>query len=601
MTRIFSRLSGRILGTFTALLLGLSLIYGSLASHFGRQMILRSSSNEMRVLALVLSQLIQKQFSSLENNLDAIQDDEAIFHSLEYGDRTGSVSNYLSAQLLRYPMFEDLMIFNKRGECIGSTDSEWFNISGKSNAFFKDGLVEFNFPPIYGTETAGKVQLVSAPITGNSDNSIGVIVGIIRLNTVYDLMDQKIGLTENRDAFLLDEDLRFITPANDGPKELVESHLASTALKDHLRDDSWVGEYLNYNGTKVLGTVVKIPGYSWYIVVERRYEGVVKQVSAIQNVIGSVSVGLLIIFVVASLVIGRSVTKPLLQLVESTRSIGSGHLKVPIQTQSTIEEIEFLAIEFERMRRKVAISQERLKERLEVSEALRLESERLAAIGTLASSLAHEIRNPLNAMSLLLSRLKGLLDHPVGKSIVQDVFGEVARLDRLVNSILDYSRPLQLNKRDMDVGVLIRSCIDFYSPLLSAKFINLKVELTKDAFLVSLDEDMFKQCLINGIQNAIEALGTSNGNSKMLISTKREDGVVVIEISDTGIGLPQEIKSKLFSPFFTTKQSGTGLGLSNIQKIISAHGGRVEFVDGGGGNSGDCVWKTTLRMSLPLA
>lgn len=594
--RIFHRLGGRILGTFAALLLLLSLIYGGLASHFSRKMILQSSSDEMRVLAIVLSQLIQKQFSFLENNLETIQEGESVIRALEYGGKDAeALSTYLLDQRTRYPIFEDLMIYSKEGHCIGSTDPDWFKIRGKSYAFFKKGLEEFNFPTIYGTESAGKVQLVSAPILDSSQDVIGVIVAIIRLNAVYDLMSEKIGLTENRDAFLLDEDLRFITPAKDGPEELAKSHLASTTLRERLRDDSWVGEYLNYEGVKVLGTALKIPGYSWYVVVERRYEGVVQQVRAIQSFVFIVSMGLLLIFVVASLLISRSVTQPLLQLVKSTRAIGAGHLNEPIEMRSQIEEVDFLAVEFERMRRKVAQAQVRLKERLEESEAARIESERLAAIGTLASGLAHEIRNPLNAMSLLLSRLESKLNGADGKDIVKDVFGEVARLDRLVNSILDYARPVLLDRKEIDVRSLVNSCLEFYDPLLTEKNVEATFNVRGSQATIYGDEDKLKQCLINGIQNAIEAMPTGG---KLMITCDTEGSFVVLDIADTGSGFTVDSRKKLFSPFFTTKPSGSGLGLSNVQKIISAHGGSVGILNGDD-LAIDPLWKTVLRMSVP--
>lgn len=598
--KVFRRLGGRILATFAALLLLLSLTYGVLAAHFGREMVIHSSSNEMRVLAIILSQLIQKQFSSLEDYLENIQSNDVVTRSLEYGNRDPlALATYLYEQRSRYSIFEDLMIYNLDGHCIGATDPDWFKIGGNSYAFFKNGLEEFNFPTIYGTDSAGKVQLVSAPIVNSQHAVIGVIVAIIRLNAVYDLMSQKIGLNENRDAFLLDEDLRFITPGKDGPEELVESHLASTALKEHLRDDSWVGEYLNYEGVKVLGTALKIPGYSWYVVVERRYDGVVQQVSAIQKVIFWVSAGLLVIFVVVSLLISRSVTQPLLRLVQSTRAIGAGNLNERIETTSQIEEVEFLAIEFERMRQRVAQTQDRLKERLEESEAARVESERLAAIGTLASSLAHEIRNPLNAMSLLLSRLQSKVQTDTGAEIVRDVFGEVARLDRLVKSILDYSRPVFLDRKNIELNALLQSCVEFYDALFIQKSVQCSIDLwpLDRPAIIWGDEDKLKQCLINAFQNAMEAM---DGEGKLLVSCKPLDNseIIVIDVVDTGAGISEEIRGKLFSPFFTTKVSGNGLGLSNIQKIVSAHGGRVEILRADSLGYG-LPWRTALRLHLP--
>ncbi|MCX6115920.1 MAG: sensor histidine kinase, partial [Proteobacteria bacterium] len=500
------KLSSRIFATFALALILLSSVFGVLASHYGEKMVVESSSNELRVLTVVLSQLIQKQFSSLENSIDLITEDPIIAESIESRKRNSILlMQYLIDQRARYQLFDDIMIYDEHGLCIGSTDQDWFKIAGKGIDFFENGLVEFNFPSIYGTETAGKVQLVSAPIYNEVGATVGVIVAIIRLNAVYDLMEQEIGLTENRDAFLLDSDLRFITPGKVGPQELVESHLAGTTLKQHLRDESWVGEYLNYDGVKVQGTVLKIPGYSWYVVVERKFDGVVQQITSIKRVILIVTATLLLLFIAASLILSRSITLPLMRLVAATRRMGTGDLSLPIENRTQYEEVDVLAAEFERMRLRVARSQDQLIEKLEQSENLRIESERLAAIGTLAATLAHEIRNPLNAMNLLVSRIGSKVKSDDLLQLTRDIGGEISRLDRLVNSILDYARPLQLNKEVCELNEIIVSVVSIYKDLLNQAKVTVTFRFL-EKLMVDIDRDQFKQCMLNAIQNSMEAM-----------------------------------------------------------------------------------------------
>ena len=574
--KIFKRLGGRIFITFAMSLMLLAMFFGGLSAHFGRQMVIHSSSNELRVLSVVLSQLIQKQFSSLEANLDTVTENSLVLGSIEYGGRTRKdLEAYLQDQKTRLPFFEDIMIYGLDGKCIGATDPDWYKIDGKGYRFFKEGLEEFGFPSIYGTDSAGKVQLASSPITNGKSHVVGVVVAIIRLNAVYELMDQKIGLSETTDAFLVDEDLRFITPGKAGPSELVESHLVSTALKEHVREEYWVGEYNNYNGDKVLGTALKIPGYSWYIVVERKYGDVVRRITAMQQVVLLVTIGLGVIFVITSLLLSRSITQPILQLVESARGMGEGNLHIPVTIPRQIEEVEFLGAEFERMRRRLAQSQDLLKERLEVSEALRVESERLAAIGTLASSLAHEIRNPLNAMNLLLSRLDTMAQEEQRRTVIHSIFGEIGRLDRLVNSILDYAKPLQLDRTSVDLILLVESVVGLYRPLLNERKVFLILDFDAKSLVISLDQDRIRQCLVNLIQNALDAMPDGG---RLTIAVRSFDEYARIEIADSGSGIPVELHRKLFSLFFTTKQTGTGLGLSNVQKIVMGHGGSIDVI-----------------------
>lgn len=571
-----NKLSSRIFLTFALALILLSVLFGVFTGYFGGQLVVRSSANELRVLSVVLSDLIQNQFVNLESNLEEIVDNEKLLLDVEMGSINKTwLEAYLRNAANNHPHLTDLMIYDLNGNCIGATDPDWYKIRGKSESFFKDGLEGFNFPPIYGTESLGRVQLATAPITSD-DNVIGVIVAIIELKDIYDLMDQKIGLTETTDAFLLDEDLSFITAGRSEYRGLVESHLVSTTLASHLRDEFWVGEYIGSGGQKVLGTALKIPGYSWYVVVERNYDDVVSQLTALQKAVFLVTLGLLFIFIMVSLALSRSITSPLNKLVESARKIAAGKYDEPIIVDKDIEEVSFIGSELERMRGRIASSQEKLKERLSESEQLRVESERLAAIGSLAASLAHEIRNPLNAMSLLLSRLQYSANDETRKTIMGDLFGEIGRLDRLVSSILDYARPVQLDLRVVNIHAILVSVVDLYRSLAESKGVTLNLQ--GQSFIEArVDPDRIKQCVVNLVKNSLDAM--DNGGSIEIVCRKQADDLM-IEVIDNGPGIPSEIQPKLFTPFFTTKENGTGLGLSAVHKIIASHGGRIDVVSG---------------------
>lgn len=567
------RLSGRIFRYFAIALILLALSFGFLTTRYGSELIEKSSANELRVLSVVLSQLIQDQFSNLEESLDTITAEETLLSQLSGGKPNRRwFETYLKSSLKHQPQLLDLMIYDLEGRCVGSTDPDWYKIRGRSWKFFKEGLEGFNFPSIYATEGLERVQLVSAPILID-DEAVGVVVAILDLQRIYELMDRKIGLSETTDAFLLDQDLQFITAGKSGVKGLVDSHLASTALASHIRDEFWVGQYMGGSGQEVVGTALKIPGYSWYVVVERNYEEVLRQLTSFRRGVYALTVGLMLLFIIVSLGLSRSITRPLMRLVDSTRKIADGRYNEPVVLSGDIEELSFIGREMEKMRRQVASSQAKLRERLSESEQLRIEGERLAAIGTLAASLAHEIRNPLNAMSLLLTRLKIIGDENIRKPIVEDLFGEVGRLDRLVSSILDYARPVQLNKKPTRVRELLYSVRDLFASLAEEKGATLEVA-DSDNLLLEVDEDKLKQCLVNLVKNSLDAVG--RGGLIRLACQINADDTAHITVSDDGQGIDLEAQKKLFSPFFTTKEHGTGLGLSTVHKIIAAHGGRLD-------------------------
>jgi signal transduction histidine kinase len=568
------RLSGRIFRSFAISLVLIAVTSGVLITRYGSGLIVQSTANELRVLSVVLSQLIRDQFSNLEEALDNISNNDTLLSQLESGETSRKwLETYLINNLKQQSQLLDVMIYDLKGRCVGSTDPDWYKIRGRSWGFFKQGLEGFNFPSIYATESLGRVQLVSSPIF-LEEEVVGVIVAVIDLERIYEVMGRKIGLSESTDAFLLDQDLRFITAGRSGVKGLVESHLASTALASHIRDEFWVGQYTGGSGQEVLGTALKISDYSWYVVVERQYSQIVRRLTAFRRGVYIVAGGLLLLFLLVSLALSRSVTRPLMRLVESTRKIAEGHYHDPVAVDGDIEELDFIATELERMRRQVAISQANLRERLSQSEYLRSESERLATIGSLAASLAHEIRNPLNAMSLLLTRLKTLSDERLRLSMVDDLFGEVRRLDGLVSSILDYARPVQLSKSSTNLKDLLSSVRDLFQSLGETKGVSIKVTHVDDVFC-DVDRDKLKQCLVNLVKNSLDAV-QATGEIK-LSAVVVDSEILQMTVDDNGSGIEMVVQKKLFNPFFTTKDSGTGLGLTAVQKIVIAHGGQIEI------------------------
>jgi signal transduction histidine kinase len=471
------------------------------------------------------------------------------------------------------PLFHDLAIFNRAGVCVAATDERWFEVAGQNQPFFVGGLKSFLFSDMsFGDD--GKIQIVSAPIRAGPYVR-GVLVGHVNLSSIYELMDQKLGVSETTDAFLLDSALRFITPGKSGTDRLLESHLAATPLIKHLKEEFWVDQYKNYSGQSVLGTAHKIPGRQWYVVVERDIEEVRRPVATAKKAIFAAAAGLIIILIVPTYFLSRSITRPLLILVEDAQKIAQGQFNHPFTIPKGTVEVQFLAREFDKMRAKIAAFQERLIERLEESERKRIDSERLAAIGTLASTMAHEIRNPLNAMSLLLTRLSlAMRSGAKPEAIVKDLRGEITRLDRLVSDILDFAKPLQLSLQELNLNEVIGDVIGLYGDYFEKKGIKCSFSKSGKTLVLKGDPDKLKQCFVNLLQNAVDAI---ESGGLIEIEAYKQGGQVHVSIRDNGVGLPPEAEGRLFDLFFTTKDKGTGIGLSTVKKIVDAHGGRISL------------------------
>jgi two-component system, NtrC family, sensor histidine kinase HydH len=208
------------------------------------------------------------------------------------------------------------------------------------------------------------------------------------------------------------------------------------------------------------------------------------------------------------------------------------------------------------------------------------ERDRLAALGEMAAGLAHEIRNPLGAIKGAAQCLDPKSVPANDREFVQVIVEEVNRLNGVVTAFLDYARPLKQSFGSTDVNEVVTRTLRLIQNDLPVH-VTLREELAGDLPRVDGDAEQLKQVLINLVQNAVQALGTTPG----VISVKtlkperfgdfRQPDFIEIHVTDSGPGIPTDQQLNIFVPFFTTKQKGTGLGLAICQRIVKSHGGTV--------------------------
>jgi signal transduction histidine kinase len=244
-----------------------------------------------------------------------------------------------------------------------------------------------------------------------------------------------------------------------------------------------------------------------------------------------------------------------------------------------------------------------------------LHQERLAALGEMAAHVVHEIRNPLVSIGGFARRLaKRLLDREPEGQYAQIIAREVDRLERIVRDVQGMSREIHPARVETDLHTLLQDCVVLFAERIAQQRVQLRMDLGDPPPVVSLDPVQIKQAVVNLLANALEAMP---GGGTLSVSTRTahepEDQLVdragspavheftaphgaeewiVLGVSDSGGGIPQAILDDVFNPFFTTKEAGTGLGLTLVRRIARAHGGRVE-VDNRPGEG------VTFRLWLP--
>lgn len=219
-----------------------------------------------------------------------------------------------------------------------------------------------------------------------------------------------------------------------------------------------------------------------------------------------------------------------------------------------------------------------------------------SAIGKLVRGVAHEIRNPLNAISLRLEglRMRVADEIPEAEADVELVNNEVHRLDRVVKTFLDLNRPLELDIKEFDPGELASQVLETMRPAADQVHIGLELVRPPRPFYVQADRGLIEQGLVNIVNNAIQALGNENrahGFIRTSISTS--NGNCEIAVADNGPGIPENVKERIFDPYFTTKSGGSGVGLAFTKRAMDFHHGKiiVNTVPGNG---------TTMVLSFPM-
>jgi len=302
------------------------------------------------------------------------------------------------------------------------------------------------------------------------------------------------------------------------------------------------------------------------------------------------SVWALAALAVLTLVVGVALTlrvrrllAPLGRVTARAQAVARGDLtprEVPPHMKGGADEIAELASTFEEMVGAVARAR---------TEAL--SNERLAAIGKMAAHVTHEIRNPLSSIGLNVELLEEELKDADAKNLLSAISREVGRLEQLSEEYLRVARLPSPRMEAEDVAALVRDVVAFTKKEMERAQCEVKLHVADEVPVALFDEAQLRQALLNLLRNAREAM--PNGGA-IDVSVRAEGMSVVVTVDDRGSGISDDVRARIFDPFFSTKGEGTGLGLAITRQIVEAHGGSISCAprDGGG---------TSFKIALPIA
>jgi signal transduction histidine kinase len=268
----------------------------------------------------------------------------------------------------------------------------------------------------------------------------------------------------------------------------------------------------------------------------------------------------------------ETLIRPILNLNQTMKRAGEGNLTVRAETRGA-DEVAELAGVFNRMMNELETAREREK----LQRAQLAHTEKMAAVGTLAAGVAHEVNNPLAGV---LASIENLRDNPDDEEMrsryLELIADGLKRIERTVANLLNFARPREIKLEPTSINHNMRHVVELVGYQLRASGVEVKIDFDSNPAVVEADHFQMEQLFLNLVLNALDAM---KDGGTIYLRTRVRGGKVIAEVRDTGHGIPAEVRDRIFDPFFTTREvgEGTGLGLAVSGSIVAVHGGRIEL------------------------
>lgn len=329
---------------------------------------------------------------------------------------------------------------------------------------------------------------------------------------------------------------------------------------------------------ETLGTI----GYLRLIITKELLFSTLKEV---KQKLYFLAAAVILVGIIIGLWMARKVLMPIIMLHKGVIRIGEGEVgvEVPVVGHGEIKE---LAISFNRMSRKL----KELIDTIKSAQEHLVRTEKLYAVGEFSAGVAHEIKNPLTSIKMLIQTAQRKRQTLTNKDfrIIEE---EIDRIDKIIKEFLAFARPEKTERTNININEVINEVITITRPKMDQSAIRLEQNFSSSVPMIKGSHDALKQVFLNIVLNAIQAMDGEKG--KLHIETSTNNNEISIIVNDNGVGIRKSDLKRIFDPFFTTKEEGTGMGLALTHNIINDHSGKIE-IDSSPGKG------TTVRIDLPL-
>lgn len=549
----------------------------ALAHVIGRHLVEEARSSVDRLSTVLRSE--QERLASL-----AMQD---VMREIRIEDFDKRISSFLTSVKRGCSACVDLFVLNreehvvassnplslgKRGEGILGADSSEKTIDGPLPADREDALMLRFSVPVPDPD-APQMRIGRLVALLDWEHATGVVTRV-RENLV------SVGLQV--DVLILDQRRVVIGGATQTREtwprgQVVALQLANLASRTELG-------YLDSTAEMLIG-YASLPNDlpPWAIVVAEPFSEAFAPVRRAVALLAVILVGALLLALVTALIAADRVTRPLVELTQVAEVVGRGQRLTSVVPVRSRDEIGTLTAAFNRM----ATDLQRAEQEL-------VEAAKFSFVGELAAGVAHEVRTPLGVLRSAAQLLERSLEvnDDESRELLRLLPEEVDRIERVVSALLDLGRPRELRLEPSALGQIVLRAADFIEPQARQKQIAIRRRVSDHDLVVLCDPELIYQVALNLLVNAVQLL--FNGGILEIALLPVRNGYAGFEVRDDGPGMTEDVRTRIFEPFFTRREGGTGLGLTFVQRVIQEHGGRV-FVES------ELGCGAVFRILLPVA
>jgi len=424
---------------------------------------------------------------------------------------------------------------------------------------------------------------VAAPLKEKSTlELIGVLVNKVDKCAINKILNKRSGLGETGGVYLVNKDKLIVTEGGFKKGCTQSQKIDTTGVRDCIMGNDGIGVYDGCCNIPVVGSYAWLDEPGWALMLEMDVKEAFAPLKKIRNLIIIIAIPMFSVIISASFLVSRRVARPIISISDAIKKIASGDHKQRVSV-FTDDELGEISRELRKIEHEMEESYEQL-----------LHSERLASVGRIAASVAHEVNNPLSVLS---GKLQLLIENCTDNALLEEyekLLHLSGRIEKTVDGLLYFSRQKDMELNNVNINTVIENSISLVDGQMTTRGIKIVKEYGVKLPLVKISVSQMQQVFLNIIMNASDSMA-DNGILTICTKISNDGENIYMVFEDTGSGVSSKNIDKIFEPFFTTKgpHEGTGLGLSISYGIVKNHKGeiKVESREGKG---------TVFTVSLPV-